>query len=199
MTFVIGEYALPPKKSYFTANTKCMRHLLILTMLLVTQTVFSQDKIGYTNIELLLAYMPEARVMEQQLDTYQKKLGEQLQVKEAYLQQKYQEYLSKKESGQLSAADIKTQEAELLKLDNEVTNVAAESEQKLLTKRQELLNPILQKLQKAIDDVAAEKNYTVILNQTTSAGVSTILAGPDERDCTEAVMEKLGIEIPKGN
>ena len=158
-------------------------------------SVQAQNVIGYTNVEFILASMPEFKTMNKTLQTYQGKLAEKLQVKDSYVKQKYQEYLQKKEAG-TPDAQLKSLEEELLKLDAEVQQLAAELDQQLVTKQQELLEPILTKLQNAIDDVAQAKGYKYVLNQTTSSGVSTILYGPEEADVTEAVFAKLGIQMP---
>lgn len=162
-------------------------------------TMAQEVKIGYTNIELVLAYMPEARQMEKTLQTYQKKLAEQIQTKEKYAMDKLQDYQTKIEKNQLSPDAKAAAEKELQKLDQEIQQFAQESEYNLMAKREELLQPIVEKLQKAIDETAEAKGFTYILNQTTSAGVSTILYGPDENDITEDLMKKLGIKIPKEN
>ena len=174
--------------------------LLVFTFFLLRPDLsMGQDvKIGYTNVELVLAYMPEAKSMEQTLATYQKKLGEKLQIKQSYGQQKLEEYMQLKEANKLPPQEDQRRQEELQKLDQEIQRIAAESEQNLLEKRQELLSPVLEKLQKTIDKVAADNGYTYILNQTTSAGVSTILFGPDEDDLTEEIMKELGIKIPNG-
>ena len=158
--------------------------------------VNAQVKIGYTNVEFVLAYMPEAKSMQSSLKSYQEKLASRLKVKEEYVQQKYQEYQQLKNQG-TPAEQLKSRETELLKLDKEVQELAAKSEYDLLAKQQELLEPILKKLQDAIDGVAAEQGYNYILNQTTSAGVSTILFGPEENDVTKALFGKMGIPMPK--
>ena len=175
---------------------------LIFTFLLIAGfclSGFSQIKIGYTNIELVLAYMPEARQVEQQLQTIEKKMGEQLQVKQNYAQAKLEDYAAKVKNNEYSPEARAAAEGELQKLDKEIQDFVKDSEDKLLTKREQLLVPVLEKLQKSIDDVAKEKGYTYILNQTTSAGVSTILYGPEEDNVTEAIMNKLGIQVPKSN
>ena len=156
-------------------------------------------KVGYTNVELVLAYMPEAKQLEQTLATYQKKLSEQLQIKQKYGETKVEEYMDLKEKNRLTQEEDQRRQVELQELDQEIRQFAAESEQKLLTKREELLTPILEKLQNKIDKVAKDNGYTYILNQTTSTGVSTILFGPDEDDITEELMKELGIKIPNGN
>lgn len=169
----------------------------MLLALLSFNSAAQEVKIGYTNIELLLAYMPEAKQMEAQLNAYQQQLGKQLQTKQSYGQSRLGEYMEKKEAGLLSPQEDQLWQQELQKLDSEITKFASDAEEKLLAKREELLAPILEKLQKAIDDVAEEKGYTYLLNQTNSSGVSTILYGPDENDVTEAVMKQLNIQIPE--
>ncbi len=172
--------------------------LLVLTVAFMSFGTQAQEvKIGYTNIELLLAYMPEAKQVEQQLEAYQKKLGEQLKVKQDYGQERLSEYMERKEADDLLPEEDEKFQEELKQLDAEITKFASDGEQKLLAKREELLAPVLEKLQKAIDDVAKENGYTYVLNQTNSSGVSTILYGPDENDLTELIMKKLGINIPQ--
>jgi outer membrane protein len=158
---------------------------------------FAQVRIGYTNIEVILAYMPEAKTVESQLQLFQQKLGEKLKAKEDYAQLKLQEYQECVENNTCSPTERQTREAELTKLDQELRKLAEQSEFDLLAKRQELMEPMLQKLQDAIDATAKEKGYTYILNQTTSGGVSTILYGPEEDEITEAVMKRLGITVPQ--
>ncbi len=173
--------------------------VLILFSLLVPAMSFSQQvKIGYTNIEIILYQMPKAQQVEKTLATFQKKLEEQLRVKQEYAQAKLQEFLDAQEAGSLTDADKEVRMTELNKLDGEIMDFAKDSEDKLLMKREELLVPVLEELQEAIDAAASENGYTYILNQTTSAGVSTILFGPEENDITEIVMKKLGIPIAQG-
>ena len=70
-------------------------------------------------------------------------------------------------------------------------------EQQISQKHFEMLEPILNKLQKAIDARAAANGFTFILNQTTSKGYSTILYGPREGDITEDLLKNLNVPIPK--
>lgn len=173
---------------------------IALVMVASTFAVKAQDKenvkIGFTNIELILAYMPEVKDVEKQITTIQKRMGEQLQTKNAYAQQKLQEYMQAEQAGTLSPADKQAKEEELMKLDGELQKFSEEAEMEVMQQREKLLSPILDKLQDNIDAVAEENGFTYILNQTTSAGVSTILFGPEQNDVTELVLAKLGIELP---
>jgi len=122
--------------------------------------------------------------------------AKKIETKELYIQSKYREYMKLNQEGQLNQQDKTTREAELQKLDEEIKREAADSEQKLLSKRQELLEPIVNTLQNKINEVAESMGYTHILNQTDSGGVSTVLYAPKEDDITEPLMKALGITIP---
>jgi outer membrane protein len=157
----------------------------------------AQDlKIGYASVDLVLAYMPETQTMNQQLASFEKKLGEQLQIKQQYLQEKYSEYLEFEKTTSDEAV-LKTRQDDLIKLEEEVQAAQGESRQKLMKKRQELLAPIVEKMQKALDELAGEESYDYILNSVDGQGVSVVLHGPEEHDLTRKLMKKLGIEIPE--
>ena len=149
--------------------------------------------IGYTNVELILAYMPEAKSLEQVLETYQKKLENDYRTKQDYFKLKYEEYLEKESRNELSPQAKNDMVAELTRLDAELKQFAQGAETKLSDKRSELLEPILEKMENTINKVARENGFTFIMNQTTSSGISTILYGPEEADITTQVMSELNI------
>ena len=162
---------------------------------------FAQElKIGYVNIELVLVYMPESKSMNQQLQTYQQKLGEKLQAKQQYAQtklQEFQELMQKQPPADQATLEAKQQE--LIKLDEEIKKEASDADQKLLQKRQEYLEPILEKLNTNLQALAAEEGYDYIINSVDGNGISIILYGPQEHDLTEKLIKKLGIDIPADN
>ncbi|MEZ4825282.1 MAG: OmpH family outer membrane protein [Bacteroidia bacterium] len=158
----------------------------------------SAQKIGYVNIELILVYMPETKTMNSTLQTYEKKLAEQLQVKQQYAQQKYAEYLQLEEEGKLTPTDKETREKELLKLDEEIQKQTATSQENLMKKRQDLLDPIITKMQDQLKALATAEGYDYILNTVDGSGVSIVLHGPQEHDLTQKLMTRLGIKIPEG-
>lgn len=184
------------------ANLDTMKlKTMLMAAFVVLMTSFAaqaQVKIGYTNLEVVLASMPAAKTMETTLETFQKKLAEKIKIKDDYVKAKYQEYLDTRErNGFPSPAIQEAAEKELLRLDEEVQKLAQDADYEIMAKRQSLLEPVLAVLQKAIDEVAVAGGYTYILNQTTSAGVSTILYGPDEADITKQLFTKLGLKYPE--
>ena len=159
-------------------------------------TQVAAQKIGYCNIEFVLSQMPETQSMNQTLQTYSKKLSENLEAKNTFAQSKLQAYQAKLEGG-ATEEELKPLMDELVKLDNELKETAADSERKLQQKRIELLGPIQEKLQKEIKTLAETDGYTYILNTVDGSGVSLVLKAPEENDVTAKLMERLGIPMPE--
>jgi outer membrane protein len=150
-------------------------------------------KIGYVFVEAVIGNLPEFSGVQSGMQTHQQQLSKNLSIKQSYLQAKFEEYQASKQAGKLSQADDEAKQKELRQLDEEVRKFQEEAEQSMAKKREELLTPLYDKTQKAIDAVSKEEGYTYILN----GGSSNILVGPPEHNITEKVAKKLGITIPK--
>lgn len=171
----------------------------LLLLLAVRPTVQAQGvKIGYTTVELLLNYMPETKQVNQQLETFENKLSEKLQIKQRYAQSEYQTYMEKEQSNGWSGPEEKAgMEKKITDLQKEIQKELADAESQMMRKRNELLGPIQEKIQAAIDQVAEEGGYTYILNNAIGNGVPTMLYGAEANDVTEAIAKKLGFTLPK--
>jgi outer membrane protein len=154
-------------------------------------------KLGYTNIELIIANMPETKYAQQELQTHERKLQEQYQVKYSYAQSKQEEAAQKKQQGKLTPDQEKAAIDELKKLEEEIKQFAEESQTSLAKKRETLFGPIIEKVQKAVDDLAKEEGYTYVFNTGTGQGGSVLLHAPPQDNITEKVLKKLGITLPK--
>ncbi len=166
--------------------------IFLITLTFAGQLFAQSPKIGYADIQAVLARMPETRTMQQQLQSFEQKLGEQIQTKQTYAQTKLQEYMELRESG-ANETTLAPLEEELRKLDTEIAKASQDAETKLMTRRQDLLQPIIDKLQTAIDAIAAAEGYTFIMSKVDGTGSSMILFGPEEHDVTLKIMKKMGI------
>ena len=163
----------------------------------VMTPAFAQGRIGWTNLEVVLAAMPEVRAAEEQLAAYQRSLGQAIMQQQTFLQERVDEYTTMNATGQLTKADREKRAAEIQQLEVRLNRERLEAEERLMYRRSEVYAPILDRVTTAIGAVAKERGYLVVLNQTTSSGVSTILHAPDEDDVTEALFTRLGLPIPK--
>jgi outer membrane protein len=94
----------------------------------------------------------------------------------------------------MNDATKKQKEEELLKEQQILLKSESQMEEDLLKKNQELMQPLYDKLDKVIKEVAKENDYTYIFNTDAGSGTTPILLyGPEEFNITDLVKKKLGI------
>ncbi len=150
-------------------------------------------RIGYTNIEAVLSFLPEMQRINQELKSYERSLMAPLEKKQAALQTKYQEFMGLQQKGLLAPVDAEKYQAELMRMGEEIQRQQAQAEQEYLGRKAALLQPLTEKLQKAIDELAAEEGYTYIFNNSNATGVATILHAPQGDDVTRKLLLRLGV------
>jgi outer membrane protein len=170
--------------------------LLLILFLAGARPVLAQPlKIGYTNIELIVGLMPEAKQMQGALATHERKLMEQINIKKQYFESLVSEFREKKERGEFKPEEEQKKIEEIQRLESEIQKFVEDSERSFNKKKEEMLEPILEKLQKTIDEVATENGLTYVFNSGIS-GSSIILKGPKSDNITLKVLDKLRIEVP---
>ena len=172
--------------------------LLICAFTMVTfgMTIAQELKIGYTNAEYLLGLLPEAKQIEAELRAYETQLQNQLKAKYQDLQTKIGDYQANEASyNELIKAD---KQRELTNLQESLQQFQTDAEQSLVTKRNQLLQPAVEKIGTAIQAVAEENSYSMVLSAG-SPGFDVLLYANEKHDVSELVLEKLGIDPPSGN
>ncbi|MEO0471170.1 MAG: OmpH family outer membrane protein [Bacteroidota bacterium] len=167
--------------------------LLLLVGMLGNAT--AQEKIGYANLELILAYLPETQDVNKKLTEYRDQLSKKLESKRSYFQVKFQEANEKQQAG-ASEQELQVLSQELQKLQAEVQQEAANAEQLMAQRQGQLMQPILDKLQGKIKDLASEKGYTFIFNSTAS-GSSVLLHGVPGDEVSKDLLVKMGVDASK--
>jgi outer membrane protein len=174
---------------------------LYLFVISFTQRLGAQPKpqrIAYVDVELLLSSMPDFKSMQQALIIHRDKLAQQLVVRKNYFEEKYQEYVKLMESAKIAEQDKKAKEEELRKLQQEVETFQEDAEKSIMKKQEELMKPISEKIQAAIEAVATEEGYAYVFNKSMT-GTSTVLSGllraPKEDDLTSKIAKKIGVEL----
>jgi len=149
----------------------------------------AQVKIAHVNTAEILEAMPERTTAEKSMENYYTELQSQLQTMATEYQNKMQDY----EANQATMSNLvkQSKEKEIVDLRNRIQQFQANAESEFEAKRAELLKPILDKIQNAINTVGKEKGYTYVLDLATGAAV---YVGDDAVDCTKDVKAKLGIK-----
>lgn len=156
----------------------------------------AQHKIGYVNAELIINLMPETKQAEQQLMTFQRNLGEKAKVERSYYEGLVTEYQSMKQAGTMTPENEQAKIKEIQDMEQKIQKFADQSQTSLVNKERELMNPILDKLQTAIDQTADANGYHYIFNSNIG-GTSALLKGPEKDNLTLKVLDKLGVEVPE--
>ena len=149
----------------------------------------AQVKIAHVNSAEVLDAMPERSKAEKDLEKYYNDLQNQLQTMVQEYQTKMQDY----EANQATMSNLvkQSKEKEIIDIQNRIQQFQANAESDFEDKRAELLKPMLDKIQNAINSVGKEKGYTYILDMATGAAV---YVGDNAIDCTNDVKAKLGIK-----
>jgi outer membrane protein len=153
-------------------------------------------KLGYTNVEFILQNLPESKDIQVKLSTekaqYEKLYNEKL----AEAQKLFEDY--QKNEASMSAVIKADRQKSLQNKQNELQELQQNSEVAISNKQQELLAPIMEKIQGAIDAVAKDNGYTFVLNSDAGYGTTpVILVAPESDNITELVFKKLGVTPPK--
>ncbi len=167
-----------------------MKKILFVLALVVSLASLAQNKqkFGHINSNDLLMAMPENQQAKEALQQHSKELENQLMTMQAELEQKYNDYLAKKDS--LTPLIQQTRESELNDLNMRIQSFQQTAQQDLQTKEAELLQPIIEKARNAIREVAKENSYTYVFDTSTGA----LVYWPEESDdILPLVKAKLGM------
>jgi outer membrane protein len=180
-------------KKVYTLGFIC---LIALTTLMAAPAVQAQDmKIGFVEPRAVLDRMPEMRAVQQRLQNFAERKQSELATKERELQTEIELYQQK--VGVISESARQQEEERLTQLDTEFRQLQQQAQQEMQQRRAELMSPLLEDIQNAINAVASRKGIDYVLNTTTSAGDVIILyVSPqvqEEYDITDDVMQELGI------
>ncbi|MEM1320194.1 MAG: OmpH family outer membrane protein [Bacteroidota bacterium] len=157
---------------------------------LSSNTTFAQ-KYGHLNSGNLLSQMPEVTKADEALATYQEKLGEAFKVKVDAFQKKYNDLVQQVNTGTMSQVQIQTEENALREEQAALAKEEQDNVAKVQQKRQELLQPLLDNVDKAIKEVGKENGYSMIFETSI---INTILFAEDADDVMPLVKKKLGIQ-----
>ncbi len=150
----------------------------------------SAQKYGHLNFGNLIAAMPDTKAADTQLETYQKDLVTKGENMVKAFQEKYGQFVSDVQSGALAPKDQQTKQMALQKEQQTILDYENEVIQKVQEKRQELLKPIIDKAQKAIDDYAKTNGYEMIFDTSV---FNAVLFVQDGDDLMAAIKAKLGL------
>jgi outer membrane protein len=178
---------------------KTNRFFAIVTVLLLAgASAQAQMKVGYTNVDYVLSQLPDSKQIEADLKTYRSQLENSLKAKYQDFEAKAKDYQANGEK--MSEVIRKDKEKELQNLQASIQEFEKNSEESLQKKQQTLLQPVLEKIQKAIKEVARDNGYTYVFNSDAGYGTTPILLhAPEEDNVSDLVLKKMGVTPAAAN
>lgn len=159
--------------------------------------VWGQGKIGYIDSEYVLNQIPEYKQAQEEIEKMSIEWQKQLEKKYAEIDQLYKNYQA--EHVLLTEEMRRKREEEILKKEKEAKDFQKAKfgvDGELFKKRQELVQPIQDKIYNAIKDIATVEKLDVVFDK--SAGAAVLYVNP-KNDISDKVLKKLGIAIKETN
>lgn len=143
---------------------------LIKLSLLLTFMVFAASgnimaqKYGHLNSGNLLVLMPEAQDADTKLTAYREQLVKEVETVYVAWEAKVKKLQDEYAGGTLSQIQVQTRQGELEQERQKILKQDADITDKVNKRREELLKPLIDRINNAINEIGAEGKYTMIFD-----------------------------------
>jgi outer membrane protein len=134
--------------------------------------------------------MPEAKQIETELQSTQNQLKKEIDNKAAEFKKKLDDYTANL-NNMLPAVRSNT-ERELQQLQANLQKLQEDAQATIQQKQAVLMEPVYAKVNKAIQEVAKENGFSLILSGQLG-GLDVVLYGDDSLDTSDLVLKKMGV------
>jgi outer membrane protein len=142
-------------------------------------------KVGYVDTDNVISQLPESKGVQEKMKKMQEGAESEMQKMAKEMQDDFEEYERKK--GAMTDDAKKKKEEELLQKRQRIEEFRYQKQGELQKKTTELLKPIEEKVIKAVEKVAKQYGYSIVLNK---GGVANpVLYGDKTHDLTFKVLD----------
>lgn len=165
----------------------------ILTLvLLVAPLSLCAQKFGHFNYAQVMQAMPEVKKVQAELESTGKLYQDEINGMQRELQTKYDKYRA--EVNDKTPENIRARrEQELAEMQQRLQQAAADNDSSFAALRTQKMQPIMQKVMDAVQNVAKEGNYVYIIDGSAAQGAGIFINETLSEEVTKKVMAKLGI------
>lgn len=170
-----------------------MKKLLLTTfILLLPFAAFAQLKVGIMNPQSVLEAMPETEGVQAELDSFIEEKQNDFQNRYTNWIEDVTEYTEQVEAGNLSEQEKQSREEQLAEKEEELESYQRRVQNEIQQKQNELLNPLLIKIETTMELVAEDLNLDFVINKTASTGDPIVYYSSSRGvDITDQVIEKI--------
>jgi len=170
-----------------------MKRILAIVALsaafLANTTHASAQKLAHVNVDELLGLMPETQAAQTEMQKYADQLQKDLEEMQSEAQAKYQNLLTNQNTW--TQLRLTKEQEELEGMAQRIQQYQQQAQEDLQKKQMDLMQPIIEKAQNAVNEVAREKSYNYVFDSSRSKGV--VIFVEKGEDIMPLVKAKLGI------
>lgn len=166
-----------------------LNYTFIALLTVASITGAKAQKFAHINSQLLMVELPEMKNAEAEIQTYQESLMKKGQDMVKAFEEKYLAYAEKANQGELNKIQMQQMEGELGKEQQAIQAYEVDVQNMLISKRESLYKPIIDKVKLAIEQVGKEGGYTMIFE----SGSGALVHATDSDDIMVQVKAKLGL------
>mgnify|MGYP001163733697 FL=1 len=167
-----------------------MKKIFILSVFTIFSSILLSQKIAYVSSDYILDKIPEYKSATEQINQLSLKWNEEIEKIYNEVEFMYKDYQTKQFL--MTKEERIEKEQEILKLEKEAKSLEQKrygNDGDLFTKRNELVQPIQDKILKAINDFSEENRYDIILDKD---GDLILLYTNKRIDVSDQILKKLG-------
>lgn len=144
-------------------------------------------KLGHIDSQELLQSMPESAEIEKKVQDFAKTLETSMKTMQTEYSSKLAEYEQK--AATMTKTEKETAEGDIVQLQQRMQEFNQSAQERLKKQQAELLQPVIDKVKKAIEDVSKENGYTYVFDASMG-----ILLYQNGDDLLPKVKAKLGVK-----
>ncbi|GAB5555583.1 MAG: hypothetical protein Sapg2KO_51740 [Saprospiraceae bacterium] len=169
-----------------------MRKAVLLTIaILISLQISWAQKYGHLNLGNIVSAMPATKAADAEIKAYSDQLIAQGQEKAKKLQDQYATIVNDIQAGKLSRIQQEAAEKTITEEQVKLQAFEAEIKEKITQKRETLLKPIFDQVEKAIADVAKKRGMTMVFD---TSMFNAVMYASESVDIMADVKASLGIK-----
>lgn len=142
-----------------------MKKILFGLMMVMSCSVMAQVKVGFVNSQELLDTMPSRKSAETKYLAFEKESYEEVQLMQQEIQKMYEDY--ERDRPNLTQVMAQSRERKIMERQQMLESRGQSLQQELQAYSNELNAPILERVQEAVKIVSERKKLTYVVDQTT--------------------------------
>ncbi len=165
-----------------------MKKLIVLvSVALLSFSTFAQTKVGTIDADYILNQLPEMAQVNEGMKAYNTELQQELQSTIGEYESLVKDY--QENNTTLAEEERKQKESEIISLENDIKNFRQKASVMMQMRRNELTQPLYEKINVAMLQVIQNENYTHVLH----AGGNALAFAAESHDITMKVMKEMGV------